>query len=488
MTRISEILNNFFLNLSNLTASVSSSAAPQMFDFEVDEPGDTLEMSTEEAQVEESASINESGKPASRLKIGQYTKVQYATGYSEKALKDSQNHLLGLIRFFESDGSDHNKPKTIKKNHNGQVYTFKSYGVVDPWALDENPPANESQAYDLMLKYLDEVAYADILNEFIPPADCSKIVAVHVVKKGDKLSSIAAKYPDRSVNDLLRANPGLTSKLTIGQKINIPAKGQPTKEAYYAALPQSVKEALLDYNYRNGGSIWRSNSKKFKAALDKGLTTSNWNDFLSLLTSSQEKGSEGLSKRGFARVLLATRSLPKTEELKKHIKKLYNEALGRASNHPQDVKDMYDLYINGKITDKNSSLYNKKDKASTSTTQTTQSTALQPQKTSNQTDANQVIHKVRSGDTLGAIAIKYGTTVDAIKKLNGMKNDNIREGQELKIPSGAKSSSLTHKVRSGDTLGAIAIKYGTTVDAIKKLNNLKSDNIDVGQVLKIPKK
>lgn len=92
----------------------------------------------------------------------------------------------------------------------------------------------------------------------------------------------------------------------------------------------------------------------------------------------------------------------------------------------------------------------------------------------------EVTHKVASGDTLSALAKKYGTTVAALKAANGLKSDLIKVGQVLKV------SVLSHTVVSGDTLSGLAKKYGTTVAELKSLNGLKSDLIKVGQVLKLP--
>lgn len=93
---------------------------------------------------------------------------------------------------------------------------------------------------------------------------------------------------------------------------------------------------------------------------------------------------------------------------------------------------------------------------------------------------------VRSGDTLWLLSKRYGTTVDAIKRLNGLTNDLLNVGQVLKIPSSQVSPYFEYTVRSGDTLWLLSRRYGTTVDAIKALNGLTSDMLNIGQVLKIP--
>ncbi len=92
---------------------------------------------------------------------------------------------------------------------------------------------------------------------------------------------------------------------------------------------------------------------------------------------------------------------------------------------------------------------------------------------------------VKSGDSLYSIARKYNTTVDEIKRLNNLTSNLLSIGQVLKIPSG--SSTNTYVVKSGDNLYSIARKYQITVDELKKLNNLNSNLLSIGQVLKVPK-
>ena len=94
-------------------------------------------------------------------------------------------------------------------------------------------------------------------------------------------------------------------------------------------------------------------------------------------------------------------------------------------------------------------------------------------------------YTVVSGDTLWSIANRFGTTVGEIKALNGLTSDLLLIGQVLKIPSG-QGTNISYTVVSGDTLWSIARRYGTTVDAIKRLNGLTGDEIRVGQTLLIP--
>ncbi len=106
-------------------------------------------------------------------------------------------------------------------------------------------------------------------------------------------------------------------------------------------------------------------------------------------------------------------------------------------------------------------------------------------------------YTVKSGDTLSGIAAKYGTTYQKIMSLNGLSNFNIYPGQKLKVSGTASSSSsstsghtssgsiTTYTVKSGDSLSAIAAKYGTTYQKIMSLNGLTNFNIYPGQKLKV---
>ena len=98
--------------------------------------------------------------------------------------------------------------------------------------------------------------------------------------------------------------------------------------------------------------------------------------------------------------------------------------------------------------------------------------------------SNLITYIVKSGDTLYSIAKRYNTTVDELKKINNLSSNMLSIGQQLLIPS--TENYITYYVKSGDNLYSIARTYNTTVDQIKKLNNLTSDLLSIGQVLLIP--
>ena len=110
-------------------------------------------------------------------------------------------------------------------------------------------------------------------------------------------------------------------------------------------------------------------------------------------------------------------------------------------------------------------------------------------------------YKVKSGDSLGAIADKFDTTVANLQALNHLKSTTIQPGQTLVVKgavsktsssssasSSSSSSWKSYTVRSGDSLSVIAAKYGVSVSELQSWNGLKGTSIQVGQTLKIKAK
>ena len=95
------------------------------------------------------------------------------------------------------------------------------------------------------------------------------------------------------------------------------------------------------------------------------------------------------------------------------------------------------------------------------------------------------VYVVKKGDTLYSIAMANNTTVDELKKVNNLTSNILSTGQLLKIPSALLPES-TYIVKKGDSLYSIANKYNTTIDELKRINNLTSNILSIGQVLKLP--
>lgn len=102
----------------------------------------------------------------------------------------------------------------------------------------------------------------------------------------------------------------------------------------------------------------------------------------------------------------------------------------------------------------------------------------------------QTIYTVKKGDTLYSIAKEYNTTVDKIKNQNNLTSNTLSINQTLKIPSTqileTPTTTITYTIKPGDTLYSLAREYNTTVNNIKTLNNLTTNNLIIGQTILLP--
>ena len=105
---------------------------------------------------------------------------------------------------------------------------------------------------------------------------------------------------------------------------------------------------------------------------------------------------------------------------------------------------------------------------------------------SNANFENESIYIVKSGDTLYKIAGLYNMTVNELKALNNLTSNTLSIGQKLKVIKSNTTSSNTYIVKPGDSLYSIAKKYGITVDELKQFNNKTSNLLSIGEILNIP--
>ena len=96
-------------------------------------------------------------------------------------------------------------------------------------------------------------------------------------------------------------------------------------------------------------------------------------------------------------------------------------------------------------------------------------------------------YTVQKGDTLYSISQKFNISVNKLKEINNLNTNTILPGQIIIITENeTPPQPTTYKVQKGDTLYSISQKFNTTVDAIKRLNNITSNNIYINQELYIP--
>jgi LysM repeat protein len=163
-------------------------------------------------------------------------------------------------------------------------------------------------------------------------------------------------------------------------------------------------------------------------------------------------------------------------------------------------------------TQSDETVKNQEDRAESPVEQTRVDSTQTPQTAGNNPEPqneNFIIHTVQPKETLYSIAKQYGTDMETIKKLNGLSDNNLTVGQNLKIPAKEEESTQPvteqpgttmpsqnpvkqepgipayHIVQPGETLYRIHVKYKVPLEKLRKLNNLKDNTIFVGQKIKL---
>lgn len=312
----------------------------------------------------------------------------------------------------------------------------------------------------------------------------------YVVKKGDNLYDLSRKF-GVSVEDIKTLNKLDNINLGIGNELLIPDTNKDGNNNH----------ALKSYEVRSGDTVSQI-AEKFGIKTKELRTTNNLkNDKLRIgqtlyITSNNNLTSEVASKDTAAskNVEISTPvkkdiRVPSTYTVKKgdtlgEIAETYGvktSQLKKANN----LKN-HNLQIGQKLVIANSEV-------STST-----QTSAEKEIVSDITVSN--IYKVNKGDTISEISSKLDISKENIKKWNNLDNNNLSIGQNLYLTPNKEMISATqraqmkvkakftgeYKVKSGDTLGHIAAKHKVSVSDLKTANDLKSNNLSIGKVLKVP--
>ena len=298
------------------------------------------------------------------------------------------------------------------------------YGFLDSPGDDVNQLKNNWENYaEAVVR-----AIVEYLNLTYVPVEGS---GYYTVKSGDSLWSIAKKY-GVSVSDIKDANGLTSSMLSIGQVLKIPTV-------------EEEEESKNVYIVKKGDSLYK--------------IAQNYDTTVSEIMSLNNLTSTNLS---IGQVLNIPTNLV-SENI--YIVKKGDSLYKIAQNYNTTISQIMDL---NNLTNTSLSIGQSLKIPSTS---------------------SEVTYVVKKGDSLYKIAQNYNTTVSKLKELNNLSSNILSIGQILKIPTSNKTNSsnyITYKVVSGDSLYSIAKKYNTTVNKLKELNNLTSNLLSIGQILKIP--
>ena len=307
-----------------------------------------------------------------------------------------------------------------------------------------------------------------------PKPEKTVAVKYHKVRRGETLGSIARRY-GISVSQLKRWNGLRSNTAKVGKTLKVSNPAKQSKSTTTTTTTTS-NEKQKYYTVKRGDSL-SSIAERF------GVTVAQLREWNGIEADNINAGVRIAVDASASRRVSKSESKPEVKTSTYTVKK--GDGLGAiAERHGMTLQEIREL--NG-LKDNNIQVGQK-----------LKVTGKASEERSEKPEAKSSTYTVKKGDSLGAIAERFGVTVDQLRDWNGIKGNNIQAGQKLTIGGKSKSSSKagssksakakTHKVRSGESLGVIAEKYGTTAAAIRHANGIKGDNIKAGQTLKIPAK
>lgn len=334
----------------------------------------------------------------------------------------------------------------------------------------------------------------------ISDSETQLVVKYHKVKRGETLSIIARRY-GVSVSTLKKWNGLRSSRLKTGQRLRINTYQRVAKKEE----PETVQEELAENKVEQ--PVEKPNTTVQQSVdVDTKYHTVRRGETLGLIaerygvTVSRLKDWNDLrSNKIFVGQRLKVVSMVDKGEIEVEGDADVQE---NATTHKvRRGESLFSIAEDYGVTIDNLKEWNNLSSSSIDAGQTlivnaSATKASKKSSGSSEKKAATTKHKVRRGETLGAIASRYGVTVNNLKDWNNLSSSRIDVGQTLIVKGSKSTSSLrsskssytTHTVRNGETLGGIAERYGTTASAIRKANGIKGSMIRKGQKLKIPKK
>lgn len=475
------------------------------------------------------------GLKNTKLQIGQKLLIPSSnpepvkvTGPQEPAAEDSASELAGKAEDPSKGPSAAPADYTVQKGdtlgHIAERFNLSSGDIRKANGL-KNDKLRIGQVLIIpgSLKAEAVHAAATVTNEKPAPAH----TGVYTVVKGDTPGEIADKL-GVSPDELIKLNNLDSRKLRIGQRLAVPgyvqsetaakaedvASGQETAEpgrAETAEIPVPSETRTREYVIRKGDTpgviaeklgvntnelikLNNLDSRKLRIGQVLVVPGTETKETLKGAATPDKRDpqnnapSEYIVKKGDTLYVLAKTFGVSVERIKKY-NNLKNSNLRVGQR----------LVLNTSGTTVAASETVEEETVTETETEITESTKYTTE------------YRVRKGDTLGQLALKFGLSQSELKKANGLKNSNLRSGQVLMVPgtvvteeteevvikesvikeTAPEASSEVYikkryVVKPGDTLGNIAASFSVTVEEIKKASALKKDTINNGDILLIP--
>jgi membrane-bound lytic murein transglycosylase D len=473
--------------------------------------------------------------------------IARCAGVSEDAIYDLNPHL---VRGVTPPGHRHYKVRLPKGTSNSFLVAYAKIPEDERISIVRHEVRSGDTMYKIARKYgvsVNALASANDLNrkakltrghQLIIPVGANSAryaqaersssssssrarVIKYKVKRGDTLGSIAGKYSGVTVSKLMRwNNMGRRTHIRVGQRLKIYTKGS---GGSYASTTSGASSS-------EGTSSQAKYHKVRRGDTLGGIAARYGTSSKTLMALNGIKNPKGLKAGQMLKVRAGAAS--KAASRSKSASGSYEVQSGDtpseiASRHGMSTKELMAMNdiddptalragMNLKVSGGDAGADDTTtDSSSESTTALDLEEAAAPTgdgiKKLEKFEKVKVAknHKVRPGETVGGIAVRYGMSSKQLMAMNGIRDaKKIRAGQTLKVTTTEKrkvlshttavpldgtasrrdvaSSATTHTVKKGETLGTIAITYGTTTRELMALNGLSDARyIRIGQKLKV---
>ncbi len=449
------------------------------------------------------------------------TKVANRYGISKNELADANNIstksklYAGLqlkIPVLSNPNSNNFQDNTdtqiaqVQSNNNGSddyVSPYASLNIDNTVVLNEVSDSNneiteeETVSEDLAVTET-ETLIRETTTAIIPEGTVS---VSYRVKNDDSLLGIADLFNTR-VSDIRNWNNiPYTTTIRVGQTLNLYVPEE--MKDYYASLDKTT-ETVTDNRIVNSKNNQTSKNSglvyhKIRRGETLGLIAAKYGVSVNQLRDwNNISGNKILSGTNLRIYPDGTSNTVAVNETKNTVSKnnIYKYKVKKGDNLSEisekfgvsvnQIKKWNNISSNNIAAGKTLKIYN-----------STSSPSYGDNTTKNSSNVN--YYKIKSGDSIGSIAEKYGVKVSDIRNWNNISGNKILAGSTLKIYSDAnvndipnettnknvKTNQQSYTVKSGDSLYSIAAKNNTTVAKLKSINNLTSNNIKSGQKLRL---
>jgi membrane-bound lytic murein transglycosylase D len=361
-------------------------------------------------------------------------------------------------------------------------------------------PSSFAGGYPLKIPKGTYQTFASNMNDI--PETAKRNYLVHSVKKGETITKIANKY-GVSKYDLADANNiTVKTKLSRGVQLKIPVTSLSDRDFAYNTNVETAGEdgeyvspylSLNKEMNQNNGESEENEQETETAAFNNDETAPEEN-----IAQNIEDGAEVSTDSTVS--VIPSGMVAVNYRVKKN-----DSLLGIAdlfASRVSDIRNWNNIpYTTTISVGQNLVIYVPEDKRefySSLDNQTTIEKTITTDNVSKTTNA-WIYHRIRRGENLNTIALKYGVTINSLRDWNDISGNKIYAGRKLKIHtekspnlyvSKDNNSSSTnvfrYKIKKGDTIGQLAEKFGVSSSMIRKWNGLGSDNkLLIGKTLKI---